>query len=329
MTMYGLMLSTEVSMTASSVVYVVAAVITNKQGKVLIAKRPDDKHQGGLWEFPGGKLEADETREQGLGRELHEELGITVQACQPLIQIHHDYTDKSVMLDVWRVTDFTGEAHGREGQAIRWVSPDDFDDYDFPDANHPIINAARLPNCYMITPEPDLDNLDEYFSKLKQALETDIRLVQYRAKKLSPEQLLSVAKKVIRLCEQYQAKCIANMSIENALAISAHGVHLTSQRLFDFDKRPVDETISLVASCHTMDDLKQAQKIKADFVVLSPVKATTSHPDAIPLGWEQFSDMVSEINLPVYALGGMKIDDVDDALNVGGQGIAAIRSLWP
>jgi len=329
MTMYGLMPSTEVSMTASSVVHVVAAVITNKQGKVLIAKRPDDKHQGGLWEFPGGKLETDETREQGLERELNEELGITVQASQPLIQVRHDYTDKSVMLDVWRVTDFTGEVHGREGQAIRWVSPDDFDDYDFPDANHPIINAARLPNCYMVTPEPDLDNLDEYLSKLKQALETGVRLVQYRAKKLSHEQLLTVAKKVIQLCEQYQAKCIANMSVENALEISAHGVHLTSQHLFDFEQRPVEKNFSLVASCHTVEDLKQAQKIKADFVVLSPVKATASHPEAVPLGWDRFSEMVSEISLPVYALGGMQVDDIEDALNAGGQGVAAIRSLWP
>ena len=321
------MLSTEVSM-SSSVVHVVAAVITNLKGEVLIAKRPDDKHQGGLWEFPGGKLEANETREQGLARELNEELGITVESYQPLIQVRHDYADKSVLLDVWRVSQFGGEAHGREGQAVEWVFPEAFDNYDFPAANQPIINAARLPNCYMVTPEPDPENLDEYLSKLKQALESGIRLVQYRAKKLSQEQLLSVAKDVISLCESYNAKCIANMSIENALAISAHGVHLTSQRLFDFEQRSVDDML-LVASCHTVEDLKQAEKIGADFVVLSPVKATASHPEAIPLGWENFSEMVADISIPVYGLGGMHVDDIDDALDAGGQGIAAIRSLWP
>jgi len=316
-------------MASPSVLHVVAAVISNQQGEVLIAKRPDDKHQGGLWEFPGGKLEADETRQQGLARELNEELGITVKSSQPLIQIRYDYPEKSVLLDVWRVTQFSGEAHGREGQPIKWLLPDEFDEYDFPVANKPIISAMRLPDRYMVTPEPDPQKLDEYFSKLLQALESGVRLVQYRAKKLSSEQLLSVGKKVVELCELHQAQCIANMSIEDATHISAHGVHLTSQRLFDIDKRPVDKNILLVASCHTREDLEQAQKIAADFVVLSPVKATASHPEATPLGWDKFSSMVSEVAIPVYGLGGMQVDDIDDALNAGGQGIAAIRSLWP
>jgi len=313
----------------SSVVHVVAAVITNKQGDVLIAKRPDDKHQGGLWEFPGGKLEENETRQQGLVRELNEELGITIQSFRPLIQIRHDYPDKSVLLDVWRVDNFSEEVQGREGQAIKWVKPANFADYDFPAANHPIIRAAKLPDRYMVTPEPDPQHLDEYLSKLEQALKSGIRLVQYRAKKLSEEQLLSVGKAVIKLCESYQAQCIANMSVENALAISAHGVHLTSQRLLDFKTRPVAKDMLLVASCHTASDLKQAQAMDTDFVVLSPVKATASHPEATPLGWQRFAEMVSEVTIPVYGLGGMHVDDIDDALQAGGQGIAAIRSLWP
>jgi len=313
----------------NSVLHVVAAVIRNQQGEVLIAKRPDDKHQGGLWEFPGGKLEANETRQQGLARELNEELGITIQSCRPLIQFQYDYPDKSVLLDVWRVDDFTGEAHGREGQAIEWVLPDAFEQYTFPAANQAIIRAARLPNCYMVTPEPDPSNLDGYFAKLEQALRTDISLVQFRAKKSSPEQLLSIGKEVVQLCEKYQAQCIANMSIDDALAISAHGVHLNSQRLFNYQQRPVEKEFLLVASCHNLNDLKQAQTIDADFVVLSPVKATASHPEATPLGWDKFSVMVKEISVPVYALGGMHVNDIEDALNAGGQGIAAIRSLWP
>ena len=321
--------STEVSMADSSVVHVMAAVITNLQGEVLIARRPDDKHQGGLWEFPGGKLESDESRQQGLARELNEELGITVQSSQPLIQIHHDYPDKSVLLDVWRVTRFSGEAHGREGQQTQWVSPARLADYDFPAANQPIISAAQLPDCYMVTAEPDPDNLDEYLAKLKHALESGIRLVQYRAKKLSPELLLSLGKEVVALCNRYQAKCIANMSIEDAQAISAHGVHLTSQRLFRTEQRPVAKDMYLVASCHTREDLQQAEKMTADFVVLSPVKATASHPEATPLGWERFAAMVEGITVPVYGLGGMHVDDLEDARNAGAQGIAAIRSLWP
>lgn len=314
---------------SNPVLHVVAAVISDQQGRVLIAKRPDDKHQGGLWEFPGGKVEKSETRQRALARELNEEIGITVKSCQPLIQFQYDYPDKSVLLDVWRVNDFSGEAHGREGQDIQWVNPTAFDDYEFPAANRPIITAARLPNCYMVTPEPDLNNLESYFSKLEQALKAGIGLVQFRAKKLSSEQLLSVGKKVVQLCKANQAQCIANMSVDNAIAISAHGVHLTSQRLFDYQKRVVAKNMLLVASCHTLDDLKQAQAIDADFVVLSPVKATTSHPEATPLGWNNFAELVKDVAIPVYGLGGMHLDDLDDALNAGAQGIAAIRSLWP
>ncbi len=310
-------------------VHVVAAVISNAEGQIFIAKRPDDKHQGGLWEFPGGKLEQNETREQGLARELEEELGITVEHCSPLIRFQYDYPDKSVHLDVWRVDAYAGGAHGREGQETRWVCVDELDNYEFPAANKPIITAARLPDRYMVTPEPDPEKLDDYLSKLDQALQSGVRLVQYRAKKLKAAQWQSHAADVIKLCEKHAAKCIVNSEIDTALNISAHGVHLNSQRLFDFQQRPIDKGLLLVASCHTQEDLQQAQRIDADFVVLSPVKVTASHPEATPLGWERFSEMVKDITVPVYGLGGMHVDDINDALQAGGQGIAAIRSLWP
>ena len=93
-------------------VHVAAAVIRGADGRVLIAKRPQDKHQGGLWEFPGGKVEEGEAVERALARELEEELGIRVEAARPLIQVQHDYPDKQVLLDVWEVSSFTGEPHG-------------------------------------------------------------------------------------------------------------------------------------------------------------------------------------------------------------------------
>lgn len=126
---------------------VAAAVIHNSSGEILIARRAEDAHQGGLWEFPGGKIEPGETTELALARELEEELGIQVKKAQPLIKVHHDYGDKSVLLDVWRVTEFTGEALGREGQPIKWVAPAQLDDFDFPAANEAIIAAAQIPRA--------------------------------------------------------------------------------------------------------------------------------------------------------------------------------------
>lgn len=119
----------------------VAVVIDDAtvSAKVLIAKRADHLHQGGLWEFPGGKVEPGETVFSALKRELLEEVDLHVLAAEPLLKIEHDYSDKYVFLDVWRVTDFKGLAKGLEGQLIRWVSLSSLMDYEFPQANTAIV----------------------------------------------------------------------------------------------------------------------------------------------------------------------------------------------
>lgn len=126
-------------------IHVVAAVIYGKLNQILIARRPDHLHQGGLWEFPGGKLEASETAYQGLVRELNEELAINVIAANPFMQVSHDYSDKHILLDVWQVTAFDGEARGAEGQECCWVSIETLlredSEYAFPQANRPILGA--------------------------------------------------------------------------------------------------------------------------------------------------------------------------------------------
>ena len=124
---------------ASNRVHVAAGIIVNSYGEILLAKRPDHTHQGGLWEFPGGKLDAGESVEQALIRELHEELGIHIHRCEPFMQVEHDYADKQVLLDFWRVTGFAGEPKGAEGQMIVWVSLQDLPDYSFPAANRPVV----------------------------------------------------------------------------------------------------------------------------------------------------------------------------------------------
>ena len=133
-------------------VHVAAAVIRGVDGRILLARRADTQHQGGLWEFPGGKVEADESVATALSRELQEELGIQVTTARPLIKVQHDYPDKQVLLDVWEVSAFTGEPHGAEGQPLAWVAPRDLVNYEFPAANAPIVAAARLPAEYLITP---------------------------------------------------------------------------------------------------------------------------------------------------------------------------------
>ena len=124
-------------------IWVAVGVVENTAGQVFICRRSDGQHQAGKWEFPGGKVEAGETMPAALARELAEEIGIEVQQSEPLLQIEHDYPDKSVLLDVWRVTDFQGEPHGREGQSLVWVSPGEMGQFAFPAADAPIIAALR------------------------------------------------------------------------------------------------------------------------------------------------------------------------------------------
>lgn len=125
-------------------VEVAVGVILDPAGEqVLLSRRADDAHQGGLWEFPGGKREDAETIEAALARELREELAITVTACDPLLRIEHDYSDKSVALDVWLVTAFEGDPQPVEAQPLRWVAIEALHELPFPAANTPIVEALQ------------------------------------------------------------------------------------------------------------------------------------------------------------------------------------------
>lgn len=126
-----------------STVHVAAGVILNASGEVLLALRPRDKHQGGLWEFPGGKVETGEPVQAALARELLEELDLRVIKAEPLLITEHDYGDKHVKLDVWVVREFDGRPHGREGQTIRWCPVAGIDAMQFPAANLPIVEAVK------------------------------------------------------------------------------------------------------------------------------------------------------------------------------------------
>ena len=134
-----------------NIVHVAVAVVKNRSGQYFIAKRPLDSHQGGLWEFPGGKIEDNESVLDALKRELFEEIGIELIKATPLIQIQHNYSDKSVLLDVWNVDEYSQDAFGNEGQETCWVQNDELSLYDFPAANIPIIKAIQLPDKCMIT----------------------------------------------------------------------------------------------------------------------------------------------------------------------------------
>jgi 8-oxo-dGTP diphosphatase len=308
-------------------VAVVAATVADSHGNLLIACRPLGKHQGGKWEFPGGKIETGESAYEALRRELKEEVGISVEAASRLIQVPYTYPDKSVVLDVWQVTKYEGEAKGREGQQIRWVAPRELANYDFPAANRAIVAALTYPHLYAITDfhqygEPRLLGL------LEQAFQAGLSLVQLREHDLDKNAYLSLARKVIDLGRQYGARIMLNSEPGWIGEVEADGVHLTEKRLMELDNRPLDDDHLVAASCHNVAALRHAEEIGVDFVVLSPVHQTTSHPGRRPLGWSGFQEQCATTSVPVYALGGLALEDLETARMHGAQGVAMISGIW-
>lgn len=308
-------------------VHVAAAVIRRDDGRVLIAKRSMDKHQGGLWEFPGGKVETGEAVQVALARELLEELGIVVTQARPLIQVRHDYPDKQVLLDVWAVFGFTGEAHGAEGQPLAWVSPEELPGFSFPAANRPIVAAARLPDRYLIT--PDQMAPAELLRGLEMALDAGVRLIQLRAPSLRPVAYRALAAEVMQLCAG-RATVMLKGPLEWAREFPDAGWHLTAEQLQHAKGgRPIELGRWLAASCHDAAEMDMATTMGVDFITLSPILRTPTHPEANPLGWQRATGLLSGFSQPAYLLGGLGSSDLVHAWSAGAQGVAAIRALWP
>lgn len=307
--------------------HVVAAVLEDIHERILITKRPEHVHQGGLWEFPGGKLDPGESPDEALARELREELGVIPRAYRPLIRIAHDYADKQVLLDVYRVLNYAGKPQGREGQPLAWVSRDNLVDYAMPAADRPIVAATLLPDRYVFTP-PSAADPESFLRSMALVLKQGARLVQLRVFGLPHDEYLQLARRAVDLCHERDARLLINSEVALAQQAGADGVHFSASRLATLNQRP--ERFSWIsASCHNAVELRRALELDLDFAVLSPVLPTPSHPDAQPLGWERFTALVGDASIPVFALGGMDPSMLEMAWQAGAQGIAGIRGFWP
>lgn len=320
------------------VVDVVAGVITDARGRILLARRTEGRDLAGLWEFPGGKREPGETPEAALARELHEELGIDARVGAHLITVPQRYPDKRLRLDVRHVTRWTGVPRGREGQALAWVPPHKLASYAMPPADIPVVAALLQPDRYAITPglaspaapataDPDAA-ATAWLAGLDATLATGISRLQLRLPGAAPGLFRELAIAAAARCRRSGAELLLNADMALACELGV-GVHLRSSQLGTLDERPVlAEGALLAASCHTAGDLAHAARLGCDFAVLGAVKPTATHPGQPGIGWEAFAALRESVSLPVYAIGGLKPDDRGDARRQGAQGIAGIRALW-
>lgn len=297
-------------------VEVVAAVIRDENGRVLIAKRASDKHQGGKWEFPGGKVEKGESRRSALVRELREELGIDIGHSSRLISVYHEYEDKAIYLDVYEVLQWDGEAQGKEGQPIRWVTAPEMSDFEFPAANIAIVEAACLPK-YLKVMSPSLDSKsfqDSFMANIASGYRLFLAVFDDGSTAYMPDH--EQINWLLDTAEQHQVTIM--FQSPPPLVRSDYCLHLSAQELLKIQEKPIAQKVS--ASCATPGELFKAQRLGLDFVVISPVLINSSDGSKA-MGWPQFQSLSTRVNVPVYAAGGVGEKDMELAREYGAQGV--------
>ena len=297
----------------------VACALIWRDGQILLSKRHQSAHQGGLWEFPGGKFETGEDPKACLNRELEEELGIRLRNTEFMFQIPWDYGDKAIRLWVYEVFAFDGEPQGLEGQVVKWFSVAAVKTLQFPRANNAIVRAIGLPRLMRIY-DPSLmlepaiwGTQNEYQCLLYfRGLLSDVELVT------AIDAALSRGHQVILTLDQllcFRPGC---------------GVHLrkndsVSDALGQLEK--LNDPWPITAGIHNERDIERQRLWPSDALLVSPVRETPSHDDIQPLGWERFSELACKVGVPVYALGGMTRDDQSMVTKHAGFGVAGIRGF--
>ncbi|WP_153111128.1 Nudix family hydrolase [Propionivibrio limicola] len=308
-------------------VEVAAAVLLRdgEQGReFLLAQRPEGKVYAGYWEFPGGKVEPGESLHEALVREIQEELGVTIDRAWPWLSCEYDYPHAIVHLKFFRAMSWHGEIAPLEHSGMTWlkiggpttVAP-------ILPANGPILRALELPALYAITNAAE-NGVAAELARLQAALESGLRLIQIRDKTLPADDRLAFANAVMELTAEHPGtRVLVNDDASLAREVGAHGVHLSAGQLVQIEERPPFEFVA--ASCHNAAELAKAATLGLDFALLSPVLPTASHPGAPSLGWEEFARLTDRSPIPVFALGGMRPDMLDTALEHGAHGIALLR----
>lgn len=310
---------------ARPTIRVACGVIERGDGRVLLAQRPHGKIAAGCWEFPGGKIEPGEPPEAALRRELHEELGIDIEQARPLIRFRHDYTNRTVLLDTWLVTRFSGGPHGREGQAFAWVVPGALGAWPqtLPTVA-PSARALRLASHYVFTP-PDA-TAERILAGLPELPAG--ALLRLRLPSLAEGDYHELAHRLIPTIRASGRRFVLDRDPQAAAALGADGWHATSTAMDRMGRLAAGGPPLRLASCHDRAQLLRAAALGFDACVLGPVRPTASHPGAKVLGWTAFADAVQYAGLPVYAIGGIGPEALPQVFAAYGQGVAGISAFW-
>ena len=305
----------------SKSIEVVVGVIRNINQEIFITKRQKNQFMSGYWELPGGKVENDESHSSAINRELFEETGVNVENHHLIQTIHHQYPQKIIKLSVYSIEKYAGIPSGIEGQEFCWCSIEQLKDYKLLPTMWKIIHRISLPNSYWIT--PDEHESDLVINQCSQHLRDGFKIIQLRSKSYLENTYIE---KIYQLCQLNQAKLILNTP-NKTFNEPCDGWHLTSNEVMAIKERPFDENKLFGASVHCLNEAKHAEQISADYISLSPINETLSHPNTQSLGWNNASKIINQCKTPIFLLGGMNEDLMDRALSIGAQGVAGIRTI--
>jgi 8-oxo-dGTP diphosphatase len=312
---------------------VAVGIVERPDGSVLLARRPDGKPYAGYWEFPGGKVEAGESVAQALARELAEELGLSEVHAVPWLRVDHRYPHATVQLHFRRVRQWNRrhEPQAREGQQLAWRHPLALELRPLLPASIRPIRWLQLPPVYRIScaallgPTEFIQRLDALLTCAESL--ADPVWLQLREPELSAADGQSLFARLWHWRMHRPLRLIVSSRHAPAWASQADGVHLTARDLTSASVRPNHSWV--MASCHDRQELQIAGRLGCDLAVLGPVLPSGSHPDHPGIGWAQFSERCSDPALPVMAIGGLSLADLDLARQHGAQGVALLRSGWP
>lgn len=312
---------------AAEAVQVAVGIATAASGEVLVAQRPAGKRHGGEWEFPGGKLMDGESPEAALRREWKEELDVPIDVLGPECRFHHDYEHGRVELICFQVR-MRGEPRPLEGQRIQWIRPADFGRLPFVAGDRHLLTRLQLPRTYLVS-QAQARGCDEWLRDLERLLVRGIRLVQLREPGLDDTTYANLAERCELLCRRHGAELLLNRSIEWLEPFTKAGVHLSAAAARGiatvggagrFPGRRV------AVSAHHAEELDLARDLGADFVTLSPVLPTLSHPGCKHLGWNEAERLIRDCPLPVFLQGGMTPAHLAQARRVGAHGVSFMRA---
>jgi 8-oxo-dGTP diphosphatase len=299
---------------------VAASIVCAPDGRVLMAERTPKQLSAGFWELPGGKIDPGESAQEAAVRELEEEIGIRALSLTPWVRYDHPFRMRRIRLHCFKVNQWAGTPHGREGQRLAWIDPGSPAVAPILPSVERVLNALGLPPLYAVCRSADHGGVSAIIDHIALGVRQGLRLLQLRAPDFSPDQRVALARRINAIVAPSGGRVLLVGSALEARRAGLSGVHTTGEQLRRLSSRP---PVRLwLCSCRDEADLARAIQLGADAAVMSCVLNSKAHSDRVPLGWEGLKRLSTKAPLPLYAQGGIDASHLQAAQHAGAIGIA-------